>query len=137
MDAAIDAMHPMGFADKLVQGTVRDLLKVGIFFVCFICSLFLECKNINYMTWAFCSGLWWEWWMAIYRRKFILTSYWNDPWKNKGSTRGGKFFSLYAWFLLLLVCCQENEILNRGFFFNRLVSGKSVSFIEPMHIWLN
>jgi len=60
MDAAIDAMHPMGFADKLVQGTVRDLLKVGIFFVCFICSLFLECKNINYMTWAFCSGIWWE-----------------------------------------------------------------------------
>lgn len=34
MDAAIAAMHPMGFADKLVRGTVRDLLKVGFFFVC-------------------------------------------------------------------------------------------------------
>lgn len=35
MDAAIDAMRPMGFADKLVRGTVRDLLKVGIFFCLF------------------------------------------------------------------------------------------------------
>ena len=34
MDAAIAAMHPTGFADKLVRGTVRDLLKVGFFFVC-------------------------------------------------------------------------------------------------------
>ncbi|KAK4588696.1 hypothetical protein RGQ29_019632 [Quercus rubra] len=28
MDAAIAAMHPVGFADKLVRGTVNDLLKV-------------------------------------------------------------------------------------------------------------